>query len=49
MTELFDNVLEPTSLQHLAESIPLAAGPQLIVIEEVTGGGKTEAALTLAV
>ena len=26
----------------------LAIGPQLIVIEEVTGGGKTEAALTLA-
>ena len=26
----------------------LAQGPQLIVIEEVTGGGKTEAALTLA-
>jgi CRISPR-associated endonuclease/helicase Cas3 len=48
MTELFDSVLEPTPLQQLAESMQLAQGPQLIVIEEVTGGGKTEAALTLA-
>ena len=49
MTELFDNVVEPTPLQQLAESTKLVHGPQLIVIEEVTGGGKTEAALTLAV
>jgi CRISPR-associated endonuclease/helicase Cas3 len=48
MTELFDSILEPTPLQQLAESMQLAPGPQLIVIEEVTGGGKTEAALTLA-
>jgi len=48
MTELFDSVLEPTPLQQCAESMRLAQGPQLIVIEEVTGGGKTEAALTLA-
>lgn len=39
---------EPTPLQRLADEMPLAAGPQLIVIEEVTGGGKTEAAFTLA-
>jgi CRISPR-associated endonuclease/helicase Cas3 len=49
MTELFDSILEPTPLQRLAESMQLAPGPQLIVVEEVTGGGKTEAALTLAV
>jgi CRISPR-associated endonuclease/helicase Cas3 len=48
MTELFDDILDPTPLQRFAESMPLAQGPQLIVIEEVTGGGKTEAALTLA-
>ena len=48
ITELFDSILEPTPLQQLAESMRLAQGPQLIVIEEVTGGGKTEAALTLA-
>lgn len=38
----------PTPLQELAADLPLAAGPQLIVIEEVTGGGKTEAAFVLA-
>ncbi|RMH22415.1 MAG: CRISPR-associated helicase Cas3' [Acidobacteria bacterium] len=38
----------PTPLQELADRMPLAPGPQLIVIEEVTGGGKTEAAFTLA-
>src|SRR5207247_6859712 len=48
ITELFDSVREPTPLQRLAETMELAQGPQLIVIEEVTGGGKTEAALTLA-
>lgn len=48
ITELFDSVREPTPLQRLAETMELAPGPQLIVIEEVTGGGKTEAALTLA-
>ncbi len=37
-----------SELQALAETIPLADGPQLFVLEEVTGGGKTEAALTLA-
>jgi CRISPR-associated endonuclease/helicase Cas3 len=48
MTELFDSIFEPTPIQQFAESMRLAQGPQLIVIEEVTGGGKTEAALTLA-
>jgi CRISPR-associated endonuclease/helicase Cas3 len=38
----------PTPLQELADTLPLAEGPQIIVIEEITGGGKTEAALTLA-
>lgn len=38
----------PTPLQELAANLPLGEGPQLFVIEEVTGGGKTEAALTLA-
>ena len=38
----------PTPLQSLAETLPLAQGPQLITIEEATGGGKTEAAVVLA-
>jgi CRISPR-associated endonuclease/helicase Cas3 len=37
-----------TPLQELAESVELANGPHLFVVEEVTGGGKTEAALMLA-
>jgi len=36
-----------TPLQEKVESIPLANAPQLFIIEEVTGGGKTEAALAL--
>lgn len=40
--------IEPTSLQSWADSVPLASGPQLFVLEELTGSGKTEAALTLA-
>ena len=38
----------PTPLQRLADDLPLAEGPQLVIIEEVTGGGKTEAAFTIA-
>jgi CRISPR-associated endonuclease/helicase Cas3 len=40
--------IEPTSLQSWADSVPLAEGPQIFVLEELTGSGKTEAALTLA-
>jgi len=38
----------PTPLQELTSRLELAQGPQLFVIEESTGGGKTEAALVLA-
>jgi len=40
--------LSPTPLQHLAETLPLASGPGLFILEDVTGSGKTEAALILA-
>ena len=40
--------LAPTPLQAWAESVPLAEGPQLFLLEDITGAGKTEAALTLA-
>lgn len=40
--------IQPTSLQSWAESVPLAEGQQIFVLEELTGSGKTEAALTLA-
>ena len=38
----------PTPLQAWAESVPLGEGPQLFILEDVTGAGKTEAALALA-
>lgn len=38
----------PTPLQAWANAVSIAPGPQLFVLEELTGGGKTEAALTLA-
>jgi len=38
----------PSPLQRLAESLPLAGSPQLLIVEDLTGSGKTEAALLLA-
>jgi len=40
--------LTPTPLQHWAQHVELADGPQLYLLEDVTGAGKTEAALMLA-
>lgn len=37
-----------TPLQARAEQLPLSDGPQLFILEDVTGAGKTEAALLLA-
>ena len=38
----------PTPLQRWAEQVELPNVPQIFVLEEVTGGGKTEAAFVLA-
>ena len=38
----------PTPLQRYAETVHLADGPQLFVLEDLTGAGKTEAAVVLA-
>jgi len=46
--ELFKDITKPSPLQEKAEQIPLASGPTLYIVEEVTGSGKTEAALMLA-
>ncbi len=43
---LFD--YEPTPLQDWAETVDIGAGSQLFLLEDTTGSGKTEAALTLA-
>jgi CRISPR-associated endonuclease/helicase Cas3 len=45
---LFDYIDEPTPLQRLCLELPLADGPQLILLEDLTGAGKTEAAALLA-
>ncbi len=39
---------EPSPLQRFAEGCDLANGPQVFVLEDLTGAGKTEAALVLA-
>lgn len=46
--ELFDYLREPTPLQKYAATVELEGGPQLFLLEDVTGAGKTEAALIVA-
>lgn len=41
-------ITEPTPIQIYLSSCPLTSEPSLTIIEETTGGGKTEAALVLA-
>ncbi|MBI3985313.1 MAG: CRISPR-associated helicase Cas3' [Lentisphaerae bacterium] len=48
MSGLFPGVTVPSPLQEAVEQIELNEGPHLFIIEEATGGGKTEAALVLA-
>lgn len=50
MADLFPHLKKRTAtpLQAWAETVPLAQGPQLYLLEDVTGAGKTEAAITLA-
>lgn len=45
---LFPGITLPSPVQAWAEAVPLPPGPVLAVIEDVTGSGKTEAAVTLA-
>jgi CRISPR-associated endonuclease/helicase Cas3 len=45
---LFPGISLPTPIQQWAEEVALPDGPGLAVIEDLTGSGKTEAALTLA-
>lgn len=48
MDILFPEIGSPSPLQEYASRCPLAEGPQLFILEEATGAGKTEAALVLA-
>ncbi|ATJ84518.1 CRISPR-associated helicase/endonuclease Cas3 [Halomonas beimenensis] len=43
-----DQSVTPTPLQKEAESLSIGEGPQLFILEDVTGAGKTEAACILA-
>ena len=45
---LFPGIALPSPVQCWAETVRLPAGPVLAVIEDLTGSGKTEAAVTLA-
>jgi CRISPR-associated endonuclease/helicase Cas3 len=45
---LFPHVAAPSPVQRWAEMVALPPGPVLAVIEDLTGSGKTEAAITLA-
>lgn len=45
--DLFGYLETPTPLQRLASELPLGDGPELFLLEDVTGAGKTEAALIL--
>ena len=47
-TELFPEIDTPSPLQSFAESIQASPQPHLYIFEDMTGSGKTEAALTAA-
>lgn len=48
LDQWFAEQVTPTPLQQKAEALPLQDGPQLFILEDVTGAGKTEAACILA-
>ncbi|QIG50138.1 CRISPR-associated helicase Cas3' [Nordella sp. HKS 07] len=47
-TGLLEDGWQATPAQHMAVGLPLPDGPLLVMIEDTTGSGKTEAALVLA-
>ncbi|EXI76138.1 MAG TPA: CRISPR-associated helicase Cas3' [Candidatus Accumulibacter phosphatis] len=46
--DLFPGIQSPSPLQNWACRVELSPGPQIYILEDVTGAGKTEAALKLA-
>ncbi len=48
LQHLFSYLENPTPLQAQAENLPLSQKPQLLILEDVTGAGKTEAAMMFA-
>lgn len=48
MQDFFPHIQQPSPLQTWAQDVELANRPQIHLLEDVTGAGKTEAALILA-
>jgi len=48
LKELFQNIQEASPLQQWAVSVDIPQAPQIYLLEDVTGAGKTEAAMMLA-
>ncbi len=48
ISTLFPYITSPTPLQKQCEELAISPEPQLFILEDVTGAGKTEAALILA-
>lgn len=48
LDQLFNYLKTPTPLQQQSEQLSLTQTPQLFILEDVTGAGKTEAAMMLA-
>ena len=48
LNDFFPFIETPTPLQQTCVEIPISKEPQLFILEDVTGAGKTEAALMLA-
>ncbi|MDR2092113.1 MAG: CRISPR-associated helicase Cas3' [Azoarcus sp.] len=46
--QLFPGIAQPSPLQQWACEVSVSARPQLFILEDVTGAGKTEAAVMLA-
>lgn len=47
ISQQFPFIRQPTPLQQLAQSVQLGHSAQLFILEDVTGAGKTEAAMVL--
>ncbi|MBS2027354.1 MAG: CRISPR-associated helicase Cas3' [Deltaproteobacteria bacterium] len=48
LDSLFPEIDLPRPMQRAAQEVELASGPQLFILEDLTGSGKTEAAVVLA-
>jgi len=46
--DLFPKIVTPTPLQEWSNKVKISNGPQIYLLEDMTGAGKTEAALMLA-